>query len=75
MTGVQIFINGTEVVSNKQFTIKEEMLSTSSTILNNCYPKAWEDDHDYYSRFFMPKDYSNCTSDIVTGKQIGRAHV
>lgn len=26
------FINGTEVVSNKQFTIKEEMLSTSSTI-------------------------------------------
>lgn len=61
MTGVQIFINGTEVVSNKQFTIKEEMLSTSSTILNNCYPKAWEDDHDYYSRFFMPKDYSNCT--------------
>lgn len=61
MTGVQVFINGTEVVSNKQFTIKEEMLSTSSTILNNCYPKAWEDDHDYYSRFFMPKDYSNCT--------------
>ena len=61
MTGVQIFINGTEVVSNKEFVIKEEMLSTSSTILNNCYPKAWEDDHDYYSRFFMPKDYSNCT--------------
>lgn len=61
MTGVQIYINDTEVVSNKEFTIKEEMLSTSSTILNNCYPKDWETDHDYYSRFFMPKDYSNCT--------------
>ena len=58
---VQVFIGDTEVVSNKTFTIKEEMLATSSTILNNCYPKSWETDHDYVSRFFMPKDYSNCT--------------
>lgn len=60
MTGVQIFIGGTEVVSDKNFTIKEEMLSASSTILNNCFPKAWDDDKDYSSRFFYPKDYSNC---------------
>lgn len=58
---VQVFIGDTEVVSNKTFTIKEEMLATSSVILNNCFPKAWELDHDYTSRFFMPKDYSNCT--------------
>ena len=57
---VQVFIGDTEVVSDKTFTIKEEMLATSSTILNNCYPKSWETDHDYVSRFFMPKDYSNC---------------
>lgn len=61
MQGVQIYINGIEVVCNKDFTIKEEMLATSSVILNNCYPLEWENDHDYYSRFFMPKDYSNCT--------------
>ena len=58
---VQVFIGDTEVVSNKTFTIKEEMLATSSVILNNCFPKTWELDHDYTSRFFMPKDYSNCT--------------
>lgn len=60
MTGVQIFINGTEVVSDREFTIKEEMLSASSTILNNLMPKEWDDDKDYYSRFYYPKDYSNC---------------
>lgn len=59
--GIQIFINGVEVVSNKEFEIDEEMLATSSVILNNCYPKSWETDHDYTSRFFMPKDYSSCT--------------
>ena len=29
---VQVFIGDTEVVSNKTFTIKEEMLATSSVI-------------------------------------------
>ena len=57
---IKMFIDNEEVVCNKEFTIKEEMLSTSSTILNNCYPKSWEQDHDYISRFYYPKDYSKC---------------
>lgn len=57
---IQVFIGNTEVVCDKNIVINEEMLSTSNTILNNCYPKSWELDHDYTSRFFMPKDYSNC---------------
>lgn len=57
---IKMTIGGEEVVCNKEFTIKEEMLSTSSTILNNCYPKSWEQDHDYTSRFYYPKDYSKC---------------
>lgn len=57
---IKMYIGGEEVVCNKEFTIKEEMLSTSSTILNNCYPKSWEQDHDYVSRFYYPKDYSKC---------------
>lgn len=61
MDNIQVFIGGIEVVADKNITIKEEMLATPSTILNNCYPKSWEDDHDYYSRFFMPQDYSGCT--------------
>ncbi len=57
---IKMYIGGEEVVCDKEFTIKEEMLSTSSTILNNCYPKSWEQDHDYISRFYYPKDYSKC---------------
>lgn len=57
---IQAYIGGVEVVSDKTFTIKEELLATSSTILNNCYPKSWENTHDYTSNFFFPKDYSNC---------------
>lgn len=57
---IRMTIAGEEVVSDKEFTINEEMLSTSSTILNNCYPKAWEQDHDYTSRFYYPEDYSKC---------------
>ena len=55
---IKMFIGGEEVVSNKEFTINEEMLSASSTILNNCYPKSWELDRDYISNFYFPKDYS-----------------
>lgn len=58
---LKIKIDNEEVVSNKDFKIKEEMLSTSSTILNNCYPKTWEQDKDYVSRFYYPKDYSKAT--------------
>ena len=57
---IKIFINDEEVVSNKELTIKEEMLTTPSTILNNCYPKAWENVKDYVSKFYYPKDYSRC---------------
>ena len=38
---IKMFIAGEEVVSQNEFTINEEMLSASSTILNNCYPKSW----------------------------------
>lgn len=57
---IKMFINDEEVVSNKELTIKEEMLSTPSVILNNCYPKAWENIKDYVSKFYYPKDYSRC---------------
>ena len=57
---IRIFIDNEEVLSNSTFEIDEEMLKTSSTILNNCYPKSWEQDHDYVSRFYYPKDYSKC---------------
>lgn len=57
---IKVLINNEEVVSNHNLEIKEEMLSTSSTILKNCYPKIWENDKDYVSRFYYPKDYSKC---------------
>lgn len=57
---IKMFIGGEEVVSNKEFTINEEMLSASSTILNNCYPASWEESKDYVSNFYYPKDYSRC---------------
>lgn len=55
---IKMFIAGEEVVSNKEFSINEEMLSASSTILNNCYPASWEITKDYVSNFYYPKDYS-----------------
>ena len=60
MSRLKMLINNEEVVCNKEFTITEEMLTTSSTILNNCYPKSWENDKNYISRFYYPKDYSKC---------------
>ena len=57
---IQAYINGEEVVSNKEFTIHEEILNTSSTILNNCYPKSWEATKNYVSNFYFPLDYSSC---------------
>lgn len=57
---MKILINNEEVVCKNNLIIKEKMLSTSSTILNNCYPKAWENDKDYTTRFYYPKDYSKC---------------
>ena len=55
---IKMFIAGEEVVSSNEFEIDEEMLSASSTILNNCYPKSWELTKDYVSNFYYPKDYS-----------------
>lgn len=64
---IKVTIDNEEVVSNQTFEIKEDMLSASSTILNNCFPKLWEEDHDYISRFYFPKDYSQCNiSDVTT---------
>lgn len=57
---IKIFINEEEVVSDKNLNIEEELLSASSVILNNCYPKSWENDKDYTSKFYYPKDYSKC---------------
>lgn len=57
---MKILIDNEEVVSGKDFTITEEMLNTPSVILNNVYPKAWENDKDYVSRYYYPKDYSKC---------------
>jgi tRNA(Arg) A34 adenosine deaminase TadA len=56
-----MYINNEEVVCDKNFEISQEMLSTSSTILNNCYPKSWEATHDYINNFYFPEDYSKCT--------------
>ena len=58
---LKMTIDNEEVVSKNNFSIKEEMLSASSTILNNTYPKTWEQDHDYTTRFYYPKDYSRMT--------------
>ena len=57
---MKIYIDGTEVLCDKDITITEEMLSTSSVILNNVFPKEWDNDKDYVSRFYFPKDYSKC---------------
>lgn len=56
---LKMYIDGEQVVSNNNFQIKEEILSPSSAILNNVYPLSWEDDKDYTSRFYYPKDYSS----------------
>ena len=57
---IQMFINNEEVVSNQNISIVEELLNTSSTILNNCYPLSWETTKDYVSNFYFPQDYSSC---------------
>ena len=54
---MRIFVDNEEVVCSKNFSITEKMLSTSSTILKNCYPKSWNTDYNY-TGFWFPKDYS-----------------
>ena len=57
---LKILINGEEVITDQNISIKEEFLSTSSFILKGVYPKSWEEDRVYNSRFYFPKDYSQC---------------
>ena len=57
---MKILINNEEVVCDKNITIEEKILSTSSTILKNCYPKSWEITKDYTNNYYYPVDYSKC---------------
>lgn len=57
---MKIYINNEEVVCDNILQITEDALQTSSTILDNCYPKSWENNHDYVSNFYLPPDYSKC---------------
>ena len=65
---MKVLINEEEVICNKDFTIKEEMLNTPSVILNNVYPKAWETAKDYTTNFYHPQDYSKCKILDVDGE-------
>lgn len=56
---MRILINNEEIVCSNKITINEEMLNTSSTILNNCYPLSWETTKDY-TQYYYPEDYSKC---------------
>lgn len=57
---IRIFIADKEITCSNKIKISEELLTTSSTILNSCYPISWEEDKDYVSRFYFPRDYSRC---------------
>ena len=57
---MKILVNNEEVLCDKNITIEEEMLNTSSVILNNVFPKSWEANKDYVSNFYYPPDYSKC---------------
>ena len=57
---IKILINEEEVVCKNNLKIDEKMLATSSVVLSNCYPKSWEEDKDYVSKFYFPKDYAKC---------------
>ena len=57
---MKILINNEEVLCDKNIVIQEEMLNTSSVILNNVFPKTWETNKDYTTNFYYPPDYSKC---------------
>lgn len=57
---IKVYIDNEEVVFSQELEINEEMLATSTVILDSCYPKSWEEDRDYISRLYFPKDYSKC---------------
>ena len=55
---IHMYIAGEEVVCSNKIEIVEQLTNTNTIILNNCYPLSWEQDKDYKSRFYLPKDYS-----------------
>ena len=55
---MKVYINNEEVICNQNLIVNESLSKPSSVILNNVYPKTWENDRDYVSNFYMPKDYS-----------------
>lgn len=55
---MKVYINNEEVLCNRNLVINQAISEPNSVILNNVYPKTWEQDRDYVSRFYMPKDYS-----------------
>lgn len=55
---IHMYINNEEVVCDKKLDIVKQLNNTNTIVLNNCYPLSWEQDKDYVSRFYMPKDYS-----------------
>lgn len=57
---MKVYIDGVEVLCDKNIVIEEEMLNTSSVILNNVFPKSWDVDKDYVTNFYYPPDYSKC---------------
>ena len=57
---VKVYIDGTEVLCDKNIQIEEEMLNTSSVILNNVFPKTWDTNKDYTTNFYYPPEYSKC---------------
>ena len=64
---MEIYINNEEVVCDRNLIINESLATANSVILNNVYPKTWEQDRDYVSRFYMPKDYEDVL--ITNGKK------
>lgn len=57
---MKVFINNEQVVCDKNIKIKEEILNTSSTILNKCYPLSWKGTDKLLTEYYYPKDYSKC---------------
>lgn len=57
----QIYIDDKEVITSRNFSIKEEFLNTSSVILNDTYPAEWENSKDYVNNFYVPKDYTKAS--------------
>ncbi len=57
---IKVLIDNEEVLCDKNITINEEMLNTSSVILNNVFPKTWDTNKDYTTNFYYPSDYSKC---------------